>query len=139
MKTAFMKKPLLIIALLFATTCLFAQGNKHLPKISFGASKPLNNPDGTMKPVSTTLAEVLRNPKITVERGGEIIGYTVSIVPAGGQFSGPYKGTETVLSAHIKSRIKASGTKATIYIENFTVLFNDQIMEIPPFTIKYEE
>jgi hypothetical protein len=130
-------KNLILLSILLLST-IVAHSQPKQPKVYFGDFGQINA-NGVPRAIVTTQAKVLAKPKIYAERGCQILNYNVSILPKGGGIKGPMPGTTQVLPKRITDRIVELGTNAILYFENIHVLYNDEPIEIAPFTIKYEE
>lgn len=108
------------------------------PKVYFGAFGQVNG-EGAPKSFTSTRAALLENTRLKYNEGCTILGYTVSVLPKGGGLKGPMAACTPSFPDRVKSRIVELGTEAIVYVENLRLLCNDMPVEVPPFTIKYDQ
>ncbi|MBL7691655.1 MAG: hypothetical protein JNM41_08670 [Flavipsychrobacter sp.] len=130
-----MKIPTAIIISVITFSSAIAQKQ---PKVYFGAFGQVNGA-GAPKAFTSTQAALLENTRLKYSEGCSLMGYTVSVLPKGGGLKGPMAACTPSFPERVKSRIVELGTDAIVYVENLRLLCNDMPVEVPPFTIKYEQ
>ncbi len=128
---------ILVTAIICVISFSVATAQKQ-PKVYFGAFGQVNG-EGAPKSFTSTRAALLENTRLKYSEGCTILGYTVSVLPRGGGLKGPMAACTPSFPERVKSRIVELGTDAIVYVENLRLLCNDMPVEVPPFTIKYEQ
>ena len=136
-----MKKYLLLAtALLFADTSIAQSNNKKEDiSIQFGDTRPNATANGKPGATYTTKAEILRNPRFMTSMNIEVVEFTVSLMPKGKDFIGPFTVKGAELPENVKARIQETDSRTKVFFENIRVKTADGLIRsVNPFIMEYD-
>lgn len=133
-----MKKLMLVVSILFAPFVFSYAGDKQGKKNKPEPAKPIVRV-GTINSYLTTRAEILSNPKLTIDSPCAIAGFSVSLVAPGHDFFGPlYAHGVNFTDLQIAKIKEWDYPNVTIYIEDIHCNCHEQDYAPNAIVLKYD-
>jgi hypothetical protein len=110
---------------------------ENVPQVYLGGIRPPSK-DGKIGMIVTTRAELQVSNKLVVEQKGcKVKSFSVSLLPNGGDFTGPFKVKGAELPDNIKTLIMEKPGK--LFLENIVVSCGKDSMHAKPILLKYKD
>lgn len=133
-----MKKLMLVLSILFVPFVFSYAGDKQSKKKKPEPAKPIVRV-GTINSYLTTRAEILSNPKLTIDSPCAIAGFSVSLVAPGHDFFGPLYAHGVDFTDLQIAKIKEwDYPNVTIYIEDIHCNCHEQDYAPNAIVLKYD-
>ncbi|MES2702230.1 MAG: hypothetical protein V4649_06300 [Bacteroidota bacterium] len=132
-----MKKLTISFAAVCVTIVGIAQSTNNVT-VHLGSIPTSVNSNGKTQNVKTTRAEILRNPKLATNTPGTTIRqFTISFLPKGREFYGPFTIPGDQLPDDIKTKINEFSAGSKVFIENIKVSVNGETRTAQPILLSY--
>ena len=128
----------LFAAIILCTFCSVAQTAQQVT-VHLGTIGTATTVSGKPSAIRTTRAEMLANTTLIADVAGALVKqYTISFLPKGGEYYGPFTVAGADLNDQARHKIKETAQGGRIFIEGIKVVYNGTETAVPPVLLSYD-